>query len=85
MGSYILKSILKNYEQELCDKVFKYELNNKFLIDLVFLKENFCHLLGLQHLYKNDNRYLGISGYQLIVNEEITIKSMKNHNEKGYN
>ena len=41
MGNLILKSILQNYEQELC-------------------------------------------GYQLIVDEKVTIESMKNHNEKGY-
>jgi len=85
MGNLVLKSILQNYEQQLCDKMFKYELNNKWLINLVFLRENFCHLIGLQHVYGKDKRYLGMSGYKLIVDEKVTIASMKNHNEKGYN
>ena len=85
MGNFILKSILKNYEQKLCDKMFKYELNNKWLINLVFLKENFCHLIGLHHVYNKNKKYLGMSGYKLIIDEKVTIEAMKNHNEKGYN
>lgn len=51
-----LDEILNVYENELCNRIFKYQLNNKTEIEVVFYKENFCHLLGLQHIYGKDNK-----------------------------
>lgn len=47
-----LNELLDIYEIELCNRIFKYQLKNKIDIEIVFYKENFCHLLGLQHVYK---------------------------------
>ena len=40
-----------------CHKIFKYELNNKINIEVIFYIEGLCHLLGIQHVYDNDKRY----------------------------
>jgi hypothetical protein len=80
-----LKSMLQNYEQTLCNKEFHYELNGKIKINLTFYIEDFCHLVGLQHVYGKDKRYLGSSGYHLIMNDVVTIDSIMKHNEKGFN
>jgi len=80
-----LKSILENYEQALCDKTFCYELNDKWKVNLAFYREDFCHLAGLQHVYKKSKRYLGANGYRLIVEGKVTINALKAHNEKGFN
>ena len=47
-----LNEILEVYESELCNRIYKYQLNNKIDIEIVFYIENFCHLLGLQHVYE---------------------------------
>lgn len=52
-----LKELLEYYEQNLCHKIFKYELNNKINIEVIFYIEGLCHLLGIQHVYDNDKRY----------------------------
>lgn len=52
-----LKELLEYYEQNLCHKIFKYELNNKISIEVIFYIEGLCHLLGIQHVYDNDKRY----------------------------
>jgi hypothetical protein len=80
-----LNMLLKYYEDNLCDKIFKYELNNKINIDIIFYRENLCHLLGVQHIFKKDKRYLGLNGFNKIINNELTIRSLKAHNEKEYN
>ena len=49
--------LLEYYEQNLCHKIFKYELNNKINIEVIFYIEGLCHLLGIQHVYDNDKRY----------------------------
>ena len=85
MSKFTLKSILQDYEQDLCGKTFFYELNNKWEVNLVFHKEDFCHLIGLQHVYGKDKRYLGTSGYRSIVDEKITVSSLMKHNKKGFN
>ena len=85
MSKLNLKSILQNYEQVLCGKTFFYELNNKWEVNLVFHKEDFCHLIGLQHVYGKDKRYLGANGYRSIIGEKITIDSLVKHNKKGFN
>ena len=85
MKGLSLKSILINYKETLCEKIFHYELNGKSIINLRFYIENFCHLAGLHYIYDNDKRYLGAKGYKNIINESITIDSIKKHNEKSFN
>ena len=45
-----LNELLDIYEIELCNRIFKYQLKNKIDIEIVFYKENFCHLLGLKKI-----------------------------------
>ena len=85
MDKVDLKYLLQNYEQKLCNKTFRYELNKKTIIDLIFYKENFCHLMGIHHVFDNDKRYLGINGYKLITESKITTDSLKKHNENNFN
>lgn len=80
-----LKSILENYEKNLCTKTFQYELNNKWKIDLNFYTQDFCHLLGIQHVHIKDKRYIGQNGYNLIKENKVTIETLKRQNAKGYN
>jgi len=56
-----LNEILDCYENRLCNRIFKYQLNNKIDIEIIFYVENFCHLLGLQHIYGKSKKYLGIN------------------------
>ena len=72
MSKFILKSIFQDYKQRLCGKTFLYELNNKWEVNLVFHKEDFCHLIGLQHVYGKDKRYLGANGYRSLLKVKKT-------------
>ena len=85
MSQLSLKTILVNYEQLLCRKHFIYELDNEWSAKLAFYVEDFCHLIGLHHVYVGDKRFLGINGYNLIMSNALTINSLIQHNKKGYN
>lgn len=80
-----LKEILEIYENELCNRIYKYQLNNKIDIEIIFYIENFCHLLGLQHIYGKNKKYLGINGYNKIKNNYLNRKDLKKHNKLEYN
>lgn len=80
-----LDEILKVYETELCNRIFKYQLNNVIDIELVFYVENFCHLLGLQHIYKRNKKYLGLKGYDKIKSSQLKRSNLKKHNKVEYN
>jgi hypothetical protein len=71
------------YETYLCDKIFKYQLNNKIDIEIKFYKENLCHLLGIQHVI-NDKNYLGLKGYNKIKKLKLTYNFLKKYNKKGF-
>lgn len=77
-----LADLLENYENNLCNKIFRYQLNQKIDIDIVFYLENFCHLLGIQHVYGKDKKYLGAKGYNKVKNKELCRKDLKSHNKK---
>ncbi len=90
MSTTNLKQLLENYNKNLCNKVFKYTVfnktkNNTDILIIRFYKENLCHLLGLQHVYNDSKKFLGESGYKLIYNQKVTVKSLKEHNKDGYN
>lgn len=80
-----LDEILNFYETELCNRIFKYQLNNKIDIEIIFYIENLCHLLGLQHIYKKNKKYLGRSGYDKIKNGQLKRNNLKKHNKAAYN
>lgn len=79
-----LKELLEYYELNLCNKIFKYELSNKITIEIVFYLEGLCHLLGIQHIFNGDRRYLGQRGYHLIKTEKLKLNNLKNHNKAEY-
>ncbi|MBB2181809.1 hypothetical protein H0486_02805 [Lachnospiraceae bacterium MD1] len=80
-----LSELLEGYERDLCNKIFRYQLNHKIDINIVFYLENFCHLLGIQHIYGKEKKYLGVNGYNKIKNQEISRKDLKKHNKREYN
>ena len=80
-----LQDTQKYYDENLCNRTFHYELTNGTNIDVKFYIENFCHLLGIQHVYNHDKHYLGLSGYNKIKSGNITVAQMKAHNQPGYN
>lgn len=80
-----LNELLDIYETELCNRIFKYQLNNKINVEIVFYVENFCHLLGLQHVYGKSKKYLGINGYNKIRNSQLKRSDLKKHNKAEYN
>ena len=58
MAKIDLKTLLDNYTNNLCGKIFKYSVLNRTkktndTIIIRFYNENLCHLLGLQHVYDN--------------------------------
>lgn len=80
-----LDEILSIYETQLCNRIFRYKLGNKIDIEIIFYVENFCHLLGLQHVYDKNKNYLGIKGYNKIKNGQLKRSNLKKHNKSGYN
>lgn len=85
MSKIDLQELLNEYENNLCNKLFKYELTNKSIVEVVFYKEQFCHLLGLQYIYNNDKHYLGSSGYSKVKDGTLTTDSLIAHNLKQFN
>lgn len=74
---------MENYETELCNRIFKYQLNNKIDVEIAFYVENFWHLLGLQHVYGKNKKYLGINGYNKIKDNQLKRNDLKKHNKAG--
>lgn len=85
MSKIDLQKLLIEYENSLCNKLFKYELSNNRTVEVVFYREQFCHLLGLQYVYDHDKHYLGESGYNKIKDGVITTDALISHNRKQYN
>ena len=46
------------------------ELKNKIDIEIVFYKENFCHLLGLQHVYKKNKMEFDVDS---VIKENLEV------------
>ena len=78
-----LQTLLDYYEQNLCDRLFRYTLANGIVIDVIFYRESFCHLLGIQHITKN-RRYIGRSGYEGIKTGKLTAGQLRNMNRAGF-
>lgn len=78
-----LQQIQQYYEQNLCDRVFRYSLANGTVLQVIFYREALCHLLGIQHITKN-RRYIGKSGYECIRLGELTIQRLKGMNRAGF-
>lgn len=79
-----LQELQKKYESELCDRSFVFELENNKNIEIVFFREQFCHLLGIQYIFEHDRRFIGRQGYNKILNGDITSESLQKHNSKQF-
>ena len=84
MQSVNLQDLLKDYEINLRDKVFEYELANGQIIQVSFYREELCHLLGIQYVFEKNRRYLGIEGFEKLKNGDITTEKLKKHNKVKY-
>lgn len=48
-----LQELQQYYEHNLSDRTFRYSLANGTMLDVIFYREAFCHLLGIQHITQN--------------------------------
>lgn len=78
-----LQTIQACYEQNLCDRLFRYTLANGMVIEVSFYREVFCHLLGIQHITKN-RRFIGRAGYERIQSGRLTARQLKDMNRAGF-
>lgn len=82
-----LTDLADYYKQSLCNTIYRYSLNHGIEIKIAFYRENFCHLIGIQHVVKGSNRknYLGESGFEKIELGELTTTKLIRYNKPGYN
>lgn len=80
-----LKCLLQNYRNNLCNRVFVFVLSDNKEFKMRFFEESACHLMGIQHVFGSDKRYLGARGCQKIDDGLITVNKLKLHNKKGFN
>jgi hypothetical protein len=79
-----LQEIQKFYAERLENRIFQYTLRGGQVIELVFYKENLCHLLGIQHIIPSNKEYIGIRGYRKIESGVLTTDFLRKHNENQY-
>ena len=81
-----LKLLQEFYDIHICPSIYMFELENKSSIKLEFLDVNLCHLMGLQHIvpYKLKKFYGGENGYMGVFNEDITIRKLKDIDERKF-
>jgi len=81
------------YKMYLMPFIYNYEVQDgtaKQTVELMFDKENFCHLLGIESIVKNNVRmnelqnYKGLRGWQNIEDEAIDFSSLKSINKKKF-
>lgn len=75
-----LTDIQKYYKQNLCDRNFVFDTEVGRIV-LRFEESNFAHLTGLHHF---DKSYKGKNAWDNIANGLITLKKLKNMNNKAY-
>ena len=78
-----LQAIQAYYEQNLCDRLYRYTLAHGTVIEVSFYREAFCHLLGIQHITKN-RRYIGKAGYERILSGKLIMRHLKDMNRAGF-
>ena len=78
-----LQELQQYYEHNLSDRIFRYSLANGTTLDVIFYREAFCHLLGIQHITQN-RRFIGKSGYDRIRAGKLTIDVLKGMNRAGF-
>lgn len=79
-----LKTIADFYVEYLTNKSYKFVVRphrktEDMQMEIKFFKENLPHLLGVQKIpNSNTYKYKGETGFNNIMNESITIESLKN-------
>lgn len=81
MREVVLKDLLDFYASDLCNRIFEFDLPKGKTIQVRFYEEQFCHLLGIQHIF-NNKRYLGKAGFERIKNEKLIMKDVINASGK---
>lgn len=79
-----LQDLLKDYENNLCDRIFEYELSNSQIVQISFYREQLCHLLGIQYVFGHNRHFLGSEGFGKIKNGKLTTEKLKKHNKAKY-
>lgn len=77
-----LQVIADFYEECLMNRIFEFHLNypNQSVIKLRFKKDNLCHLLGFQHIFKEDSNakgMVGFDGFDAIRTNVVTMDIFK--------
>ena len=86
MTDISLQLLQEFYEEYLCSNTYVYELSDGLKIILNFYPENFCHLLGLQHIVPAHlkKNYRALPGYQGIKDGTITFNHLKSINKPRF-
>ena len=84
MSKIYLKTILQLYEAQLCDRRFYYETADGQTVTISFYREQLCHLMGLQHVFGRDRRYLGKTGFEKIKRGALTAQKIKLHDRPAF-
>lgn len=79
---YSLKEIAEYFEK--FDKFLCIITTEKSIIKFLIHKNMLPHLIGLQHIYKN-NYYKGIKGFEKLKTGEITYNDIKNYSNSKKN
>lgn len=84
MSNIDFEALLQMYETQLCNRVFCYEIANGQTVCVGFYREQLCHLMGLQHIFGRDRRYLGASGFEKIKQGRLTVQHAKRHDRPAF-
>lgn len=85
-----VKLLQEYYDHYLYPNKYRYELDDKNVVELVFNKENLCHLLGIETIIQkavpmNQHvNYKGMRGYDNITNGTITFETLKHMDKKRF-
>ena len=85
LDDYSLKEIAIYFEKY-DNAILKIETYNNLIIKVKIYKNIFPHLIGLQHIFtknKSKNEYKGTKGFENILNEKITWKTIKENTSKN--
>lgn len=75
MSKVNLQQIQLQYEKGVCDKLFRYELSGNHIVEIIFYREQFCHLIRKETLSDNSNQYTPVS---------FIVKSEKDKTKQQY-
>jgi|SRR5690625_644712 len=91
-----LELLCEYYETYLNPHIYKYEIKNESeeesegrTIELMFDKENFCHLIGIESIVRRNvkkvDEYKGLKGWENAKQSVCTFNELKRLNKRGFN